>query len=102
MPPALVRVEFAPAATRDFRGLSPDVRRRLRPRIDALAVQPRPREAAALRGGENIYRLRVGDYRILYEIREAVLLVLVVRIGHRREIYRRGRQIRGQGGDRDG
>jgi mRNA interferase RelE/StbE len=91
MPRALYRVEFAPAAERDFRGLSPDTQRRLRPRIDALAAEPRPREATALRGGEGIYRLRVGEYRILYEIREAVLLVLVVRTGHRREIYRRTR-----------
>lgn len=85
------RVEFAPAAVREFRSLSPDVQRRLRPRIDALAVEPRPREATALKGGEGIFRLRIGDYRILYEVRRAVLLVLVIRIGHRREVYRRPR-----------
>jgi mRNA interferase RelE/StbE len=91
MPPAVYRIEFVPAAARDFRGLSPDAQRRLRPRIDALAVQPRPPEAAPLKGAEHIYRLRVGDYRILYEVRGAMLLVLVIRIGHRREIYRRTR-----------
>lgn len=91
MPRVLYRVEFAPAAAREFRGLSADTQRRLRPRIDALAVEPRPREATLLRGADDLYRLRVGDYRILYAIRPSVLLVLVIRIGHGREIYRRTR-----------
>jgi mRNA interferase RelE/StbE len=85
------QIEFTPAAARDFRSLSPDLQQRLRPRIDALAAEPRPREATPLRGADHLYRLRVGDYRILYEIRRAVLLVLVIRIGHRRDVYRRTR-----------
>jgi mRNA interferase RelE/StbE len=41
-----------------------------------------------LAGGENLYRVRVGDYRIIYQIQDKVLVVLVVKIGHRREVYR--------------
>lgn len=82
------RIEFAPAADRDFRALAEDVRRRLRPRIDALAENPRPHGVETLEGEKNLYRIRVGDYRIIYQIRDDVLVVLIVRIGHRREVYR--------------
>ena len=53
-----------------------------------LADNPRPRGVEKLEGRENRYRIRVGDYRVIYEIHDEVLLVLVVRIGHRREVYR--------------
>lgn len=54
----------------------------------ALAENPRPLGVRKLEGEEDLYRLRVGDYRVLYAIRDAVLLVLVVRIADRREVYR--------------
>lgn len=62
-------------------------RRRLVARIQALSTDPRPPGCQKL-SGEEKYRVRQGDYRILYEIRDAVLVVTVVRIGHRREVYR--------------
>jgi len=83
------RVEFSRPAERQFRALPAEVRRRIAPRVDALADAPRPRGAEKLEGGEDLYRLRVGDHRILCEIREQVLLILVVRVAHRREVYRR-------------
>ena len=55
--------------------------------LRALAVNPRPAAAAKLTGRDG-WRLRVGDYRILYEIHDRALVVLVIDIGHRREIYR--------------
>lgn len=76
------RVEVTPYALRQLSALPDDVQRRLRPRIDALADHPRPRGAEKLRGEADIYRLRVGDYRILYTVQDEVLVVLVVRIGH--------------------
>jgi mRNA interferase RelE/StbE len=51
-------------------------------------MEPRPKGAAKLTGLEHAYRLRHGDYRIIYEVHEDRLLVLVIRIGHRREVYR--------------
>ena len=57
-------------------------------RIVALEVNPRPPGARKLRGESELWRVRVGDYRILYSIEEARLVVLVVKIGHRREVYR--------------
>lgn len=61
---------------------------RLRSAIDSLAENPRPAGCVKLTGSNNLSRLRVGDYRIIYQIQDRMLLVLVVDIGHRREVYR--------------
>ncbi len=82
------RVELAPSAARDLRGLPPIVQHRIRLRIDALAFDPRPSGSKRLKGIGSLYRLRVGDYRVLYQVRDRILLVLVVGIGNRREVYR--------------
>jgi mRNA interferase RelE/StbE len=57
--------------------------------INSLAEEPRPAGAVKLTGSENLYRVRVGDYRVIYAVENDFLLVLVVEIGHRREIYRK-------------
>jgi len=61
---------------------------RLRTAINGLADNPRPPSCVKLFQEDPLYRVRVGDYRIVYQIRDAALLVIVVEIGHRREIYR--------------
>ena len=61
---------------------------RVRAAIDLLADEPRPPGCVALSGEDSVYRVRVGDYRILYEVVDARLIVHVVRVGHRREVYR--------------
>ena len=83
------RIEFTASAGRDFSKLSRDIQQRIASRIDALARQPRPRGVEKMEGHETRYRIRVGDYRVIYEIQDKILLVLIVRIGHRREVYRR-------------
>lgn len=83
------RVEVAPAAVRQLRKLDPTARRRVQAAIELLAQEPRPSGAKKLAGGEGEWRVRTGDYRIVYEISDTVLLVLVVALGHRRDIYRR-------------
>jgi mRNA interferase RelE/StbE len=89
---AAYTVQLKPAAWRDLKKIKDQaVLRRIGAAIDGLATNPRPLEVKALQGDPSILRIRVGDYRILYTIEDAVLLVLVVRIGHRREVYR-GRQ----------
>jgi mRNA interferase RelE/StbE len=82
------RLEFTPGADRQFRKLPKQIQARLRPHIDALAQNPRPPGVEKLTGEEG-YRLRVGDSRILYEVHDKILLVLVVKIGHRRDVYRK-------------
>lgn len=83
------RVEFARPAEREFERLPPQVRARLLPRIDALAADPRPPGVVRLIGDRELYRIRVGDYRVIYTIEDDVLLVLVVSVGHRSDVYRR-------------
>lgn len=83
------RVEVTPAALRQLRKLDPPARRRVQAAIELLADQPRPSGAKKLGGGEGEWRVRTGDYRIVYEVHDNVLLVLVVAVGHRREIYER-------------
>jgi mRNA interferase RelE/StbE len=57
-------------------------------RIDALALDPRPPASKKLPGGEDLYRIRVGDYRVIYQVQARIVVVTVIRIGHRRDIYR--------------
>jgi mRNA interferase RelE/StbE len=83
------RIEVAPAAVRQLRKLDQVARRRIQAAIELLADDPRPAAAKKLVGGGGEWRVRTGDYRIVYEIRDDVLVVLVVAVGHRREIYRR-------------
>ncbi len=81
------RLEFAPAALRQLRKLDGPARRRVQAAIELLAEEPRPNGAKKLVGGAEEWRVRTGDYRIIYSIDDGVLLVLVVAVGHRREIY---------------
>ncbi len=82
------RVEVRPAAVRALRKLDPDIRPRIQGAIAMLAKDPRPPAVRALRGRPG-FRVRVGDYRIIYTIADEVLLVVVVALGHRREVYDR-------------
>jgi mRNA interferase RelE/StbE len=81
-------VEIAPATVRQLRKLTPDARRRIQAAIELLAETPRPPGAKKLSGSSGDWRVRTGDYRIIYEIQDARLIVLVVAAGHRGEIYR--------------
>jgi mRNA interferase RelE/StbE len=81
-------IEFAPAAVRQLKKLTDSVQKRLIDRIEKLAANPRPGNVKKLANEENLYRLPVGDYRVIYQIQDKVLIVLVVKIGHRRNIYR--------------
>ena len=82
------RVELRPAAARALRKLDPQVRGRIQGAIALLAQDPRPPAARALQGRPGL-RVRVGDYRIIYTVQDDVLLVVVVTLGHRREVYER-------------
>lgn len=83
------RVRLAPVAVRQLRKLDPAGRRRVQAAIDLLATEPRPAAARQLVGGAGEWRVRTGDFRIIYEIRDAELVVLVVKVGHRRDVYER-------------
>ena len=83
------RVEVAAAAARQLRQLDRSAQRRVQAAIEGLADEPRPSGAKKLVGGNGEWRVRTGDYRIVYEIHDNVLVVLLIAVGHRREIYNR-------------
>jgi mRNA interferase RelE/StbE len=83
------RIELSRGAEKSLAGLPGEARGRIASKIDALAENPRPQGAKKLSGEDDLYRVRVGDYRVVYEIRDRVLIILVLNIGHRREVYRR-------------
>ena len=82
------RVEFLRSAQRQFDRLPRLVQDRLDRRISALADDPRPPGVVAMAGEEGELRLRVGDYRVVYRVDDDTTTVLIVRVGHRREVYR--------------
>ncbi len=82
------RIELRPAAARALRKLDPQIRHRVQGAIALLAQDPHPPGARALQG-RSCLRVRVGDYRIIYTVADDVLLVVVVTLGHRRDIYDR-------------
>jgi mRNA interferase RelE/StbE len=81
-------VVVAPAAIRQLRKMDAVARRRIQAAIDLLAENPRPPAAKRLVNFEGEWRVRVGDYRIVYDIHDGELLVLVLSTAHRREVYR--------------
>lgn len=82
------QIELRPAAVRALKKLDPPVRRRIQGAIALLATDPRPPAARKLQGRDAL-RVRVGDYRIIYTVEDDVLLVVVVTLGHRRDVYDR-------------
>lgn len=74
---------------REIRKLSPAVQIWILDVLEALALDPRPHGAKKLAGFNDVWRLRAGDYRLIYRVSDEELVVTVVRAGHRREVYRR-------------
>lgn len=82
------RIVMTAEARRNMLALPRDILRRVDACILALAEKPRPPKTRKLAGLANLWRVRVGDYRIIYQIEDERLLIVVIRIGHRREVYR--------------
>ncbi len=81
------RVTFAASAKRELIALSVNAIERIQPRIRELANDPRPPGCKKLRGARNLWRIRVGDYRVVYTVNDTAKTVDVTRIAHRREVY---------------
>lgn len=81
------QIELSRQAQRQLRKLALHTQSLIGTAIDALAIDPRPAGVKKLKGEENVYRIRIRDYRIVYEIQDSELIVLVIKIGHRREVY---------------
>lgn len=81
------RIEFTEKAYSEFSRLPEKIRKKLSEKIAALMDDPRPVGARKIKGRDDSYRIRQGDYRIVYAIMDDKLLVLVVRAGHRKDVY---------------
>lgn len=84
---ASYRLQIKPSAVKELEAVQLKDRRRLVARMRRLADEPRPQGCEKLSGGDK-YRLRQGDFRILYSVDDAELSVTIVKIGHRRDVYR--------------
>ena len=85
--PSQYRVEVAASAAKEFRSLPDEVKHRISVAIDNLCQNPRTSGVYKLKGHTSLYRIRVGVYRIVYEIDDEARLVRITRIRHRRDVY---------------
>ncbi len=79
------QIEFSPAAAREFRKLPSEPKQRIARSIDKLADDPRPDGVKKLFDGS--FRIRIGDYRVLYQVHDAMLLIIVLRVRNRKDAY---------------
>ncbi len=84
---ASYKLLFKRSAEKELRKITPPDLRRLIHAIQALAQEPRPPGARMLRGPERYWRIRQGDYRVIYEIDDAAAQIVITKVGHRREVY---------------
>ena len=83
------RVEFKRSAAKALKKIPKSDQRRIRDRIDSLAENLPESATTKMKGDNPFHRIRVGDYRISYEIHCDILVIMVLKIGHRKEVYRR-------------
>lgn len=88
MTSAKYRIVFTPAAGKELAKLDKPTQRRIQQAVVALESDPRPSGCRKLKGAKDEWRIRVGDHRVIYVVRDAVVLVVVVRVAHRRDAYR--------------
>lgn len=81
-------IEITPTAERQLKSLDDATKRRVARAMMALASEARPRGSRKLQGYDDVFRVRVGAYRILYSINNRQLIIIVLQLGHRRDIYR--------------
>jgi mRNA interferase RelE/StbE len=82
------RIVFKPSAERELHRLPLSVANRIERTIDGLAEEPRPPGVKKMQGTANLWRVRAGDYRIVYEIHDREIVIVVLRIAHRKYVYR--------------
>ncbi len=82
------KVEILKGALKQLKKLSPELQERIQVKIDDLAIEPRTNGAKKLKGKENAYRIRVGEYRVIYDIFDDILVVNVIEVGHRSKVYK--------------
>lgn len=83
------RIVFKKSISKDIRAIPQRALDRIREAIDVLKTNPRPEGCEKVRGYENIYRIRIGRYRVVYEINKTIRIITIIRIGHRKDVYKK-------------
>jgi mRNA interferase RelE/StbE len=82
------QIEFTKSASKQLAKLPENVQQRIKFKVEELGDDPRPDGVVKLTNSDETYRIRVGNYRVLYEIKDDLLIIKVIRVGHRKEVYR--------------
>jgi mRNA interferase RelE/StbE len=80
-------LRFKNSAAKEFQGLPTDIKQRVAEAIERLRFNPHPDGVTKLKGDDYLYRIRVGDYRVVYEIDDPEKVLRVIRVRHRRDVY---------------
>ena len=83
----IYRIEWKTSALKELKQIDKSIIPRILNTVEELAKEPRPKGVRKLQGSKKSYRIRVGDYRIVYEIEDDILLIIVIRVRHRRSAY---------------
>ncbi len=81
-------IRFLPSVQKDIRKIPEGMLRRIQEALKPLAENPHPPGAKKIQGYDGCFRLRIGDYRVVYSVTHEIRIVTIIRIGHRREVYR--------------
>lgn len=81
-------LEYKSSVKKELRKLTKHDRTAIVQKIQNLKNNPLPEGSAKLKGSNDLFRIRYGDYRVIYQLQKKVLLIIIIRIGHRREIYK--------------
>ncbi|MFP4069784.1 MAG: type II toxin-antitoxin system RelE family toxin [Verrucomicrobiota bacterium] len=81
-------IEWRPSTKKDLKRISKTEVQRIIKAVESLSGQPRPPGSTKLSGSDLTYRIRVGNYRVIYEIHDEIILIEVVKVGHRKDVYR--------------
>jgi mRNA interferase RelE/StbE len=82
------QIKFKSSAAKEFRKLPSGIKERIREAVNQLTKNPLPTGVIKLKGEDRLFRIRIGNYRIVYEIDDSVKLVLITRVRHRKDVYR--------------
>lgn len=85
----LYKIEWNRSAVKELKQLSKETVKRILENVEQLSSIPFPNKTKKLAGSENSFRIRIGDYRVIYTVSSKILTIEIVRVGHRRDIYRR-------------
>lgn len=82
------RLEYKSSVKKELRKLPVADRKIIIRKIQLLGDDPKPEGSSKLKGSRDLFRIRYGDYRVIYQVQKTVLVIIIIKIGHRREIYK--------------